>query len=502
MNYLKTTFLLFLITSFLFVSLGFTTFSDQSRVSIITGKIKNYEKYSNTKIVGLCAQGFGPGFGPDIKEAKVQSDGSFQIEITQDEPREFVLKPFFNVHIYTHPGDRVELTIDLDNTGGTFFEGNTKEDNTKLNQYYLDGFFTHERTSRRIVESKTPDDFLLYIDSIYRVRQNLLDSFKSKYSPSNRLYNNLKALILNNHYQQLIRYGLFINRNSPGVSKEISGDESFRYFNNVFENLNKDFGQMTSHPSYEHSLSLYQAYLLQLFMPEVKRTPDLKESKAFANRVVEISKKGKPLLNDHLLLSLGSLIIKSNLDHFDSLRSIFEKNIHSADIKALLRQKYSDQKRQIYSIKPLEEFSLEDVMVSEEVNRLISENKGKIIYIDVWATWCSPCVTDMIESRNSVANELMKGDMAVIYAGTGIDQNACEKFIQNNEIPGEFTFLDEEAAKYIMNRFGNHALPFQIIISPQGEIVGKGNRYRFTSYETQKMFDLLRKKRQNEDESP
>lgn len=169
-----------------------------------------------------------------------------------------------------------------------------------------------------------------------------------------------------------------------------------------------------------------------------------------------------------------------------------ELNIDSEELKTQLQKAYVSQKREIYAVEPLREYTLADVMVNEEMVRLIRENKVKVIYIDVWATWCSPCKNDMIKSRDSVANELMKGGLAVIYAGTGINENACKKFMYNNEIPGDFIYLEGDASKNIMTRFGNFAYPFQIIISPEGEIVAKGNHYRFTSFQTQKMLDVLR----------
>lgn len=76
----------------------------QSPKTVITGKIMNYEKYARTRVVSLCLQGMGHGFGPSVEEAQVNADGSFRLELALDEKREFLLKPFFNVHIYANPG--------------------------------------------------------------------------------------------------------------------------------------------------------------------------------------------------------------------------------------------------------------------------------------------------------------------------------------------------------------------------------------------------------------
>lgn len=290
---------------------------------MIVGKIQNYEKYSSTRVVGLCPQGHGYGFSREIKESKIERDGSFRIEVMLDGPEEFVLKPFFNVHIYTHPGDKIDLTIDMDKAGGLVFDGAAQEDNTKLNQYYLEGFFTHDNTPRRVLESKKPEEFLTYSDSILDLRQDLLEDFVSEYDPSDRLYKNIKALVLNNHYQQLIRYGININRNHSGNFEGISGIESLKFFNEVFEKLNDDFGQMIFHNSREYSLTLYLYYLEQLFLPEITGHPDLGQIQVLTDRVIEISKRGNPVFKDYLLLTLGNTIVERNLEHFDTVRATY-----------------------------------------------------------------------------------------------------------------------------------------------------------------------------------
>ena len=73
---------------------------------------------------------------------------------------------------------------------------------------------------------------------------------------------------------------------------------------------------------------------------------------------------------------------------------------------------------------------------SVKLNKLITENKGKVLVINVWATWCIPCVEempDLVKLTDSYASQ----NVQVI--GISIDfpeeiQSKILPFIKNNNI--------------------------------------------------------------------
>lgn len=53
---------------------------------------------------------------------------------------------------------------------------------------------------------------------------------------------------------------------------------------------------------------------------------------------------------------------------------------------------------------------------------LIAANKGKVIYVDVWASWCGPCKA-MMPASAALKNKFKDKNVAFIYLS--IDQNAA-----------------------------------------------------------------------------
>jgi len=58
-------------------------------------------------------------------------------------------------------------------------------------------------------------------------------------------------------------------------------------------------------------------------------------------------------------------------------------------------------------------------------NKIINSNKGKLIYIDFWASWCAPCRSAMPASRK-LHNEFKNKDVTFVYISIDRDFNKWE----------------------------------------------------------------------------
>src|SRR5262245_29443984 len=86
--------------------------------------------------------------------------------------------------------------------------------------------------------------------------------------------------------------------------------------------------------------------------------------------------------------------------------------------------------------KPLPSFSLNDVLGRGEVSS--DRFKGKVLIVDVWATWCEPCKKEMPWFQ-ALADKY--GNRGVEVVGISIDPSPSEAAKFANELGVHYTLL-------------------------------------------------------------
>ena len=111
--------------------------------------------------------------------------------------------------------------------------------------------------------------------------------------------------------------------------------------------------------------------------------------------------------------------------------------------------------------------------VSEDkvIETIISKHKGKAVFIDLWATWCSPCLDAMTEFRSTKA-EFHGKDVAFVYLTNGSSpRKLWEEKIKG--IGSEHYYLAGAQWEYIMNQFEFEYIPSYLIFDIKGLLIKK-----------------------------
>lgn len=103
----------------------------------------------------------------------------------------------------------------------------------------------------------------------------------------------------------------------------------------------------------------------------------------------------------------------------------------------------------------------------------LADFKGKYTYIDVWATWCVPCVYEM-PFMNKIEKEY-EGNDNIQFIGLSIDRQADEdkwrKMIVNKELMGSQLLADNEIDSQFIRDYYIYGIPRFILLDPEGKIV-------------------------------
>lgn len=101
----------------------------------------------------------------------------------------------------------------------------------------------------------------------------------------------------------------------------------------------------------------------------------------------------------------------------------------------------------------------------------LADFRGKILLINVWATWCAPCVKEFPSLKHLV--ELFKGRVVVLAVSRDKTREDIDTFVQAfGGLPKDFIVVwdKDNATQKIL---GTDALPETYILSPEQKLLRK-----------------------------
>jgi thiol-disulfide isomerase/thioredoxin len=103
------------------------------------------------------------------------------------------------------------------------------------------------------------------------------------------------------------------------------------------------------------------------------------------------------------------------------------------------------------------------------LTNILKKYKGKVVFIDFWATWCGPCLEGLQISK-PVKSEYDDKDVVFVYI---TDTSSPKKMWENKiqQIGGEHYYLTEEKKVEIMDQYNFSSIPNYMIYDKQGNLI-------------------------------
>ena len=113
-------------------------------------------------------------------------------------------------------------------------------------------------------------------------------------------------------------------------------------------------------------------------------------------------------------------------------------------------------------------FTLSDVN-GKQVS--LSDFKGKVIYIDFWATWCGPCLLEIPHSKR--LNEAFNGNPDIVFITISFDQDVekWKKKVRSKKMLGTQLISPEGQASLVMRDYDVKFIPRFVVIGKDGNII-------------------------------
>lgn len=106
------------------------------------------------------------------------------------------------------------------------------------------------------------------------------------------------------------------------------------------------------------------------------------------------------------------------------------------------------------------------------LQQILDANKGKIIYVDFWATWCGPCI-EMLPYSKKLKSTPTGKDIEIVYISLDYTTDAWQKGLKKYELLAEQNFLLNKVGEpsLIEKYFNVDSIPRYLILDKEGKLV-------------------------------
>ena len=388
--------------------------------------------------------------------------------------------------LYVEPGESYTVTIDNKNKENpVMVEGPQQEAELALLKLNW-GFSQKEGASlyrQDPVFSNNKQKIMHQLDSCVQPFEQLYAAHKI----SKPFYAYAKSLI-NNYYGSLLASTLIRPISSAVYNKDSAGYDAaaLRRLDDQVQEAMKMINWadpatlMTD--TYQEYLYFYQYMYLGYHLPQIKGEPFVKGTDNGENIFIslEMNITREPVREYTLALYLKTLLIENRFQIYipDLYKEFAGQYPHSRYIKLL-----ADGIDKVKNFDGLakKELTPEQRLIPDydsiaTIDELLSKFRDKVIYIDMWATWCGPCKEQFGFKKDIDPFFKSKGvDVVYISLDRTSDKPKWINMIKYYNLEGYHVLASEKLAGDIYKTFGKHnslMIP-RYVICKDGKVILK-----------------------------
>lgn len=459
--------------------------NQEEKIVSISGKIINYnQKKSEVKLFVNR-----PGLNQLEIITKIDSLGNFKSSFKSYTPTDIWISYKTNFLILSHPGDNINIAFDGQaNERATIlktikFSGDaakTNQDAAKLQEiYYSNELFKNHDANQIAIKDLDVIDYIAYLDTLKVKTDKLYNEFLSNHSPNNETKIWAKWFVNKEYYKALATYP--DRHRMENNLKKSDWDVPSSYYNPLIENNSIDESALISGASissftsyYLHSYAFREVADQWYAMKKSGRKINLDSLRIYNT----IKNTPNNLIRQITLTELFNLHLQANqVSMYENNKDVINKYISKPFLKKPLLKLYNEVKHRTENPKIEEGTLLKKIRnspVSDIMDNIISKNKGKVIYIDYWATWCAPCKSQMPNSK-LLKEKLKNKDVSFVYICIDSKENEWKATLDELNLNGQHFFLTEEQSDNIRELFNIKGIPYYSLYDKEGKMVDKGN---------------------------
>ena len=470
----------------------------------ITGKVLNIiqDNALLTLVINRVA------FPPEKIEIDLDDSGSFSYSFASYIPSDVYISCGNYFYLLVNPGDSIH--VEFDGKRKNFLEEiKYSGDAIKLNQdasafqnlFSSEGLFANPDNYMSKIRESNPEEYSHFLDSCRLELSKLYASFIKHYNPDEKAKNWISTFLTKEYYYNYAFYPSIHSQLND--LKEAHSDVPEDYYNRLRKIGHVDASMTICTEALNSLINVYH-YLYALkktidennqFMGDTTKTELEKWSLIFDGVVKNTP---DPLMRQMVITEMFvDKLNKSDIELFEDKRKVIEEYVKAPYLKEPLFNLYYKAKEELENPQISRDAVLnipKDFSVKQIIDSIISVNNGRVIYLDCWATWCSPCLREMPDSKK-LMKEFNKDSVAFIYVCVDSGEDIWKATLGKLQLGGQNFYLNKQQSAELRHTFNIIGIPFYILMNKDGKIVEKGSHLRPDDVK-EKIMNLLSEERE------
>lgn len=407
--------------SIYFILLGLICFAKlKAEHAVLTGNIANCK----VKLVKASYNGSLVAYKQVEQTAVIDKRGNYRMVFELKGLKEiYIIIDEQQTSLYLQPGDSVFLENDYKSFDSSIvFSGKGADKNSFYRDFKTKMIFGHEQDIFIANARKTPGVFAAFCDSILNQKIKFLETHAGKMSPDFK-EQFLTGLIYENGNSKLAYPGLwaYLNQKHDTLPDMPAGYYKF------MKDLPVSNSRLLANPEFlDYTRSVFSYFRSQHSLLR-KDNPDYQQCKSLAKLLFQ----NDDVVSAHMAAYVMSMLQNNKFKDSEPMYVAFVKDYPGSLYDAELRELYAKIKR-IAPGQPAPEFTLTDINGKQ---RSLNEFKGRVVYLDFWASWCGPCLMEMPASKK-LEQQFHQADIVFLYVSIDEDAQSWKDMVKKKEIQG------------------------------------------------------------------
>ncbi len=369
--------------------------------------------------------------------------------------------------LYLVPKDSLQVSIDYERFDSTIvYTGRGAADNNYMAAEVLANFNWQAQLHRDFDDA---DLFTAFEDSLERENQAF---FKAHVSPdfSNDFRNHITAQTKYRYIYPRCMFTVMYNSTTNQFEKRKVPEHYF----NFLKTLNIDDQDAAENSVYESAI--WNNYMGELYQDKIeKEIPDslskIEKDRLRTTKSYNLRKqlfKGK-ILDYQLTHYLKSAITYrfTDMKFIGTLIEDYKTICKNPEYIAVVDRAFS-KALELEAGHPAPDFTLTDM---KGKNVSLSSFKGKVVYIDFWATWCGPCIAEMPRSHELMEKFSKNKNVVFLYINVRDEKENWEKYVTKHKMKGIVLYANTKQSASLSQAYNFSGIPRYVLIDKNGNLI-------------------------------